>query len=375
MTPLPPPLPTKEQIALLPLFEGLEFDRIRTVDDDDAAAQALARLLGEPVLGFDTESRPTFVRDEVSDGPHVVQFATLDQAWLFRLRTPGCRQAVSALLAAKDLIKAGFGLENDRTQLMRSLGGPLHGLLDLDAVLRRQGHRKAVGVKTAVALLFGQRFVKSKKVGTSNWSQPELTEAQQRYAANDAYAALRVYQALQAADPTHPLAEGAPAAQPEAPDSHSHDDGDPLQVVQTTPLLRIFDPERALAFYCGFLGFRLDWEHRFDDTAPRYLQVSRGGCVLHLTEHHGDCSPAATVFVRCRGLRAYHRTIAAQRYPFMRPSIESAPWGDDLMTVTDPFGNRIRFAQDTREADAAEAAAAARGRRAAARMQTGVGAA
>ncbi|KAF1046026.1 3'-5' exonuclease [Xylophilus sp.] len=197
------PLPTKEEIALLPPFEALPADRIHLVATDAQAAAALAVLSQATVLGFDTESRPTFVRDQVSDGPHLVQFATTEGAWLFQLRTPGCRQAVAALLAAHGIVKAGFGLGNDRSQLMRTLGGPLHSLLDLDGVLRQRGFRRSVGVKTAVALLLGRRLAKSKKTGTSDWSRPQLTAAQLRYAANDGYAALVVYRALHATAVRH----------------------------------------------------------------------------------------------------------------------------------------------------------------------------
>ena len=60
---------------------------------------------------------------------------------------------------------------------------------------------------------------------------------------------------------------------------------------KTIPLLRILDAERAKEFYARFLGFSVDWEHHFEDNAPAYLQVSRAGLVLHLTEHPGDCCP------------------------------------------------------------------------------------
>ena len=119
-----------------------------------------------------------------------------------------------------------------------------------------------------------------------------------------------------------------------------------MDVVQTIPLLRIFDVDKARAFYVGFLGFRVDWEHRFEGVAPAYLQVSRSGCVLHLTEHHGDCCPGATVFLRTTGLLDLHGEISAKGYGYARPGIERAPWGADVMEVTDPFGNRLRFSED-----------------------------
>jgi uncharacterized glyoxalase superfamily protein PhnB len=93
----------------------------------------------------------------------------------------------------------------------------------------------------------------------------------------------------------------------------------------------------------GFLGFQVDWEHRFDETAPLYMQVSRDGLVLHLSEHHGDACPGSTVLVQTTGLEEYHHEITAKGYRFMRPGIEVAPWKARVMEVTDPFGNRLRF--------------------------------
>ena len=119
-----------------------------------------------------------------------------------------------------------------------------------------------------------------------------------------------------------------------------------LSVQQTIPILRIFDLAKAREFYLGFLGFGLDWEHRFDPNAPAYLQVSRGNCVLHLTEHHGDCCPGSTVFLRVSGLEQFHQEITSKGYPYQRPGIEMAPWNAKLMELTDPFGNRLRFNQD-----------------------------
>jgi catechol 2,3-dioxygenase-like lactoylglutathione lyase family enzyme len=119
-----------------------------------------------------------------------------------------------------------------------------------------------------------------------------------------------------------------------------------VKVQQTVPLLRIFDVDKAREFYLGFLAFRVDWEHRFGESFPLYMQVSRDGCVLHLTEHHGDCTPGSTVFVRVTGLIDFHREITAKGYPYMRPGIERAPWNADVMEVTDPFGNRLRFSED-----------------------------
>ncbi|MCO5166565.1 MAG: VOC family protein [Planctomycetes bacterium] len=111
------------------------------------------------------------------------------------------------------------------------------------------------------------------------------------------------------------------------------------------PILRIFDLERARAFYVGFLGLTVDWEHRFGPDFPVYLQVSRGDLVLHLSEHHGDGSPGVVVFVRTTGLADLHREVTSKGYASCRPSLDDAPWGGKVMEVTDPSGNRLRFAE------------------------------
>ena len=195
MTP-PPPLPGREQIALLDAFEGLGLPDIERVATPRQAEQALAALSRLDVVGFDTESKPTFVKNEASQGPHTVQFAALDRAWVFQLHDADCRAAVAHLLASPALAKVGFGLDGDRTQIRATLGVEPRAVLDLDTVFRRRGYRKSVGVKAAVALVFGQRFVKSRKQTTSNWAARQLSDGQLRYAANDAYAALRVWAAL-----------------------------------------------------------------------------------------------------------------------------------------------------------------------------------
>jgi uncharacterized glyoxalase superfamily protein PhnB len=116
-----------------------------------------------------------------------------------------------------------------------------------------------------------------------------------------------------------------------------------FEAQQTIPILRIFSVEKAREFYIGFLGFAVDWEHRFDDSAPMYMQVSRTGCVLHLSEHHGDCCPGSTVFIRVTGLDDYHREITAKGYGHMRPGVERTFHNSKGMEVIDPFGNRLRF--------------------------------
>ncbi len=188
--------PSKEQIALLPEFDRLGLNRITLVSTATAAQEALVELSYAPVWGFDTESKPTFVKDQVSDGPHIVQLATLQKAWVFQLHDPACSAVVAHMLALSGFTKAGFGLGDDRKRILAKLAVDACGVLELNTVFSQRGYRKDMGVKGAVAVLFNQRFIKSKKAATSNWSLPHLTQAQLIYAANDAYAAVRVHHAL-----------------------------------------------------------------------------------------------------------------------------------------------------------------------------------
>ncbi len=189
-------VPGREEIDALEPFPGIHPSRIVLPATPQAVAQAHADLAVQSHVGFDTESRPTFTRGEASEGPHVVQFATLARAYIFQLHLPEACEAVSSLLQSPRLVKVGFGLDGDRTQVRARLGIEPQAVLDMDWVFRDLGYRKSVGLKVAVALVFGRRFAKSKRIGTSNWSHRSLSDGQLLYAANDAYAALRVYAAI-----------------------------------------------------------------------------------------------------------------------------------------------------------------------------------
>jgi ribonuclease D len=190
--------PGKDLIAAMPLSPTLGLAAVHLVQTPAQAESALAALQSVSCLGFDTESRPTFHKGQTSDGPHLVQFATRDQAWLFQTREPWAQAAIAELLHDASIAKVGFGLANDTSQLANKFGIHPQNLVDLDRNFRQLGYRNSVGAKGAIAILFGQRFLKSKRISTSNWSLPLLSEQQILYAANDAFAAIRVYEALQA---------------------------------------------------------------------------------------------------------------------------------------------------------------------------------
>lgn len=126
--------------------------------------------------------------------------------------------------------------------------------------------------------------------------------------------------------------------------AHSTPAEDGFRFLRCSPILRIFDEGKAREFYCDFLGFGVVFEHRFAPQMPLYLGIERAGLSLHLSEHHGDASPGATLFVQTAEIRAFHAELAGKRYPYNRPGLEQLPWGLQ-MQVHDPFGNRIRFCQ------------------------------
>ena len=189
--------PSKEEIVNLAPMNRLGLADIVLINTLNQAEIALQTLLTQDVLGFDTESKPTFVREEISSGPHIVQFATLQKAYIFQLHDAASSKIASQLLINQKIQKVGFGLAGDHGQIKRTLGVHPQNVLDLNEEFRRQGYIKELGVKSAVAVMFNQRFLKSKKATTSNWSNQTLTESQLIYAANDAWAAIKVFHALQ----------------------------------------------------------------------------------------------------------------------------------------------------------------------------------
>jgi catechol 2,3-dioxygenase-like lactoylglutathione lyase family enzyme len=116
---------------------------------------------------------------------------------------------------------------------------------------------------------------------------------------------------------------------------------------RTVPIFRIFSLEKAREFYLDFLGFKVAWEHRFEPDAPVFMQVSRGGLAINLSEHHGDGTPGSIVYVHMTGVKALHRELNDKKYRHNRPGLQQQDWGMTELTVTDPFNNRITFGERT----------------------------
>jgi ribosomal-protein-alanine N-acetyltransferase len=123
----------------------------------------------------------------------------------------------------------------------------------------------------------------------------------------------------------------------------------PHRTLRVIPILRIFSVEKAREFYLDYLGCHLNWEHRFSDNAPLYMQVSRDGLVLHLSEHYGDGSPGTNFQVDFEGVEELHAELSAKNYPYWRPGLTETFWGTPRLNLLDPFGNQLQLCEPKRE--------------------------
>lgn len=109
------------------------------------------------------------------------------------------------------------------------------------------------------------------------------------------------------------------------------------------PIFRIFDEAKAREFYCGFLGFEVEFEHRYQEDFPIFMGIKHGSCRLYLSEHNGDGSPGANIRLRVEGLKEYQEALVAKEFKYSRPGLVDNEMGDWDMSIKDPFGNCITF--------------------------------
>jgi catechol 2,3-dioxygenase-like lactoylglutathione lyase family enzyme len=107
----------------------------------------------------------------------------------------------------------------------------------------------------------------------------------------------------------------------------------------------MFDVAKAREFYLNYLGFSVDFEHRFNENAPLFMGISRGDITLFLSEHHGDGTPGPHVIIQMDGVDALHAELAAKKYRYMNPGIQTQEWGTRDLCVYDPFNNQIVFSE------------------------------
>ncbi|RKG40488.1 3'-5' exonuclease [Acinetobacter rongchengensis] len=188
------PVPSKEQILTFPRFKNLSLENIVVINSLQQCKSIENTLKTAPLLGFDTESKPTFSKGEVQTGPHLIQLATREKAYLFQVSTE-ILVFLKPVFENKDQIKVGFGLKND-AHLFRKKDIELNNIIELSKSFSSFGLNNPVGIKNAMALLFQINFPKSKSISTSNWARKTLTQQQIEYAAADAYAPVLIFEEL-----------------------------------------------------------------------------------------------------------------------------------------------------------------------------------
>jgi uncharacterized glyoxalase superfamily protein PhnB len=122
-----------------------------------------------------------------------------------------------------------------------------------------------------------------------------------------------------------------------------------MTIIKVIPILRIFDYKKAIEFYIDWLGFKINWEHTFDDNSPVYLEIEKDGLIIHLSEHHGDGTPGTNVFVWCNGVEEFQKEIINKKYKYNKPGLEKTFYGSLAVKVIDPFHNQIIFNEKIKE--------------------------
>jgi ribonuclease D len=188
---------TKEAVAAMEAVElpgGIS--RVTLVSDEETARRAVEDLNRFEHLGFDTETKPSFQRGRVNKVA-LLQIASAERCYLFRLNLPGVFEAVRPLLENPDVIKVGLSVHDDFNALRRRGEINPAGFLDLQDYARTF-HITDLSLQKIYAIVFGKRISKAQRL--TNWEAPNLSEAQQIYASIDAWACLTLYLAMRSGE-------------------------------------------------------------------------------------------------------------------------------------------------------------------------------
>lgn len=182
---------SKSQLADLPrvTFPG----RVFVIVGEAEAARAVDYLLAQPILGFDTETRPSFRRGEMHPVA-LLQVATADTAFLFRLCRTGLTDSIVRLLSDTKIEKVGLSLKDDFHNLHRSRPFSVGTFVELQEEVKKLGIQD-MSLQKIYANLFGQRISKGQQL--TNWEADTLTPAQQQYASIDAWACIHIHRRVQ----------------------------------------------------------------------------------------------------------------------------------------------------------------------------------
>lgn len=162
---------------------------ITVVDTPDAARHAVSVLMQEPIIGFDTETKPSFKKGHVNKVA-LMQLSTANHCFLFRINILGITDEMAALLENENITKIGLSIHDDFHVMHRSSRVEPRGFIDLQNFVK-QYHIQDISLQKIYAIIFGEKISKNQRL--TNWEAPTLTPQQQKYAAIDAWACLRIY--------------------------------------------------------------------------------------------------------------------------------------------------------------------------------------
>ena len=182
---------TKDEINELPLirYEG----EVVVVNSPEELSVALSDLNKQPVIGFDTESRPSFRKGEYYP-ISLLQIATPGLVYLIRINKTGFTPGLKSLFENSSIIKAGISILDDLRELQKFTHFKPTAVLDLNQVAQAAGI-KNIGVRSLSAIILGVRISKSQQ--TSNWERDTLSKSQIYYAATDAWICLQLFEKLE----------------------------------------------------------------------------------------------------------------------------------------------------------------------------------
>ncbi|PVZ72196.1 3'-5' exonuclease [Pelagibaculum spongiae] len=186
---------SKADIEHMPAWETHKRPVILVSDDN--IEHAVSELKQYKVLGFDTESRPTFKRGGQDHPIALIQLASQDKCWLFQINKISNLDSLAHILQSGEIRKVGLGLSSDRRRFKNDFSVQIHNLIDLDVVFKSLGRKNQMGAKQMVAQLFGKKLKKSKKQSLSNWAADHLNPAQISYASDDAFCVVDAWYDMQ----------------------------------------------------------------------------------------------------------------------------------------------------------------------------------
>ncbi len=166
--------------------------KVHIIQNTEELIKAVESLKSEKLLGFDSEQKPTFKRNQAPHGIATIQIASLKECYIFQVKQIDNLTALIELLENEDIAKVGINLAGDNHALHSEFGIRMKATIEIDSVLSKLTSKESIGAKKAAKIFLKKDLQKSKKMSTSNWENDTLSDSQIKYAAEDAAVALDI---------------------------------------------------------------------------------------------------------------------------------------------------------------------------------------